>query len=450
MYTCGTPLAPSPSPQDEMLVCTVGEMRVKPGASNVISAQTEFSVDIRAKVSTMHAWRRCACCAGHHIGPTELAHIPMRLAPGALQPAPLAQALAPQLTHCSAPLCSALLRRRPTQHAAASGMPTCSASTRSVQSAQPHPHSPTPSRPLECPFVRPPRGIRRRRLARPLKWKKRPRRCHAAPCTTATCTMRPDDAPARTRTCFCLPPPQIGSDQVRQCGGALHGKELHRRCACCRRNLRCDVDHKHNAGAVHSDPGMLDALVRAVKGSAVSAPTTTSAAPCQCRACGRSCMQPACMCVHHHHHHRRGACTYLPHQASPLTNTAPPPGRQRWMPCAVMVADSVVKHLPPSSSVARCCFHAALLSKQVAADPPLPILHCTLPPRPFLPPARSLAPLQELASQALREVGPAGEHVVSPLQEVPLLVSGAGHDAMAIAEVAKVSGQGAAMHPCNA
>lgn len=36
--------------QEEQLVCTVGEVNVKPGASNVISGHTEFSVDIRAKV----------------------------------------------------------------------------------------------------------------------------------------------------------------------------------------------------------------------------------------------------------------------------------------------------------------------------------------------------------------------------------------------------------------
>lgn len=48
------PLAPDPmclqASDDEMLVCTVGELRVWPGASNVIPGSVQFSVDIRAKV----------------------------------------------------------------------------------------------------------------------------------------------------------------------------------------------------------------------------------------------------------------------------------------------------------------------------------------------------------------------------------------------------------------
>jgi allantoate deiminase len=39
----------STSDEDTMLVCTVGEVRVWPGASNVISSNTNFSVDIRSK-----------------------------------------------------------------------------------------------------------------------------------------------------------------------------------------------------------------------------------------------------------------------------------------------------------------------------------------------------------------------------------------------------------------
>lgn len=35
--------------EDTMLVCTVGEVRVWPGASNVISSNTNFTVDIRSK-----------------------------------------------------------------------------------------------------------------------------------------------------------------------------------------------------------------------------------------------------------------------------------------------------------------------------------------------------------------------------------------------------------------
>lgn len=35
--------------EDTMLVCTVGDVRVWPGASNVISSNTNFSVDIRSK-----------------------------------------------------------------------------------------------------------------------------------------------------------------------------------------------------------------------------------------------------------------------------------------------------------------------------------------------------------------------------------------------------------------
>lgn len=40
----------------EMLVCTVGELRVWPGAGNVIPGSVQLSVDIRAKVG------RVACC----------------------------------------------------------------------------------------------------------------------------------------------------------------------------------------------------------------------------------------------------------------------------------------------------------------------------------------------------------------------------------------------------
>ena len=42
----------SQSSQDTLLVCTVGEVRVWPGASNVISSSTNFSVDIRSKSNT--------------------------------------------------------------------------------------------------------------------------------------------------------------------------------------------------------------------------------------------------------------------------------------------------------------------------------------------------------------------------------------------------------------
>lgn len=37
------------NPSQEMLVCTVGELRVWPGASNVIAGSTQLSIDIRAK-----------------------------------------------------------------------------------------------------------------------------------------------------------------------------------------------------------------------------------------------------------------------------------------------------------------------------------------------------------------------------------------------------------------
>lgn len=42
-----------PTPQDENLVCTVGEMSVWPGASNVIPGHVGFSVDVRARTDAV-------------------------------------------------------------------------------------------------------------------------------------------------------------------------------------------------------------------------------------------------------------------------------------------------------------------------------------------------------------------------------------------------------------
>jgi metal-dependent amidase/aminoacylase/carboxypeptidase family protein len=41
--------------EEDMLVCTVGELQVWPGASNVIAGQTQLSVDIRAKTDALRS-----------------------------------------------------------------------------------------------------------------------------------------------------------------------------------------------------------------------------------------------------------------------------------------------------------------------------------------------------------------------------------------------------------
>ncbi|GIM11687.1 hypothetical protein Vretimale_15186 [Volvox reticuliferus] len=46
---CTVPESEGGVPEEENLVCTVGEVKVWPGASNVISGHTGFSVDIRSK-----------------------------------------------------------------------------------------------------------------------------------------------------------------------------------------------------------------------------------------------------------------------------------------------------------------------------------------------------------------------------------------------------------------
>lgn len=59
--------------ESDMLVCTVGEVRVWPGASNVIAGNTQLSIDIRSKddalrsevVSNVTASIEALCAARH-------------------------------------------------------------------------------------------------------------------------------------------------------------------------------------------------------------------------------------------------------------------------------------------------------------------------------------------------------------------------------------------------